>query len=77
MNKIIKFATKYWTILSICATIIGSLVTWSTHLKNRIDKDEDTLAATNKWVSDHDDAIQSLHDEVIRLKALEEARDRI
>lgn len=77
MNKLLKWATKYWLILSVCFTIISSLVTWSMHLKSRIDTDEDILNDTKELVSDHDDNIKTLNDKVIRLEALEEARDRI
>lgn len=76
MNKILRFLTKYWIILSLCATILTSLITWSMHLKTRIDSDEDVLNDTKQWVQDHDDNIKALHDDVIRLKTLEEARER-
>lgn len=77
MKKLIKWITKYWVILSVCATVISSLATWSMHLKNKIDGTIDTVNDTKDWVASHDDAINQLHDDVIRLKALEEARDRI
>lgn len=77
MNKILKFLTKYWVILSVVFTIISSLATWSLHLKSRIDSDEDILNDTKQWVEDHEDNLKILNDKVIRLEALEEARDRV
>lgn len=76
MSNIIKWATKNWTIISIVFTIISSIVTGGWYLKGKIDASADTLNDLKEWVSSHDDDIQALHDKVIRLEALEEARDR-
>jgi hypothetical protein len=77
VNRLLKFLNKYWLILSLCATIVSSLVTWGIHLKGRIDADEDTIKDTTDWVASHEDDIQKLHDKVVRLEALEEARGKI
>jgi hypothetical protein len=76
MSNIIKWISKHWKILSVCATLVSSLATWTMHLKSRIDTVVDTVNDTKDWVASHDDDIQALHDKVIRLEALEEARDR-
>jgi hypothetical protein len=76
MNKIIKWVTKYWAIISVVLTILSSVVTGGWYLKGKIDASADTLNDVKEWVSTHDDDIQALHDKVIRLEALEEARDR-
>jgi len=76
MNKIIKWITKYWAIISVVLTILSSVVTGGWYLKGKIDASADTLNDVKEWVSTHDDDIQALHDKVIRLEALEEARDR-
>jgi hypothetical protein len=76
MNKIIKWVTNYWAIISVVLTILSSIVTGGWYLKGKIDASADTLNDLKEWVSSHDDDIQALHDKVIRLEALEEARDR-
>ena len=76
MNKIIKLVTKYWAVISVVLTILSSIVTGGWYLKGKIDASADTLNDVKEWVSSHDDDIQALHDKVIRLEALEEARDR-
>jgi hypothetical protein len=76
MEKIIKFLGKYWTILSIVFTILSSVVTGGWWLYNRIDKLNDTVNETNQWVQTHDDSINDLHDDVLRLKTLEEAKEK-
>jgi hypothetical protein len=76
MNKLLKWLTKYWILVSISATIITSLTTWSMHLKSRIDADEDILKDTKEWVASHEDDLQQLHDDVLKLKTLEEAREK-
>ena len=75
MNKLLKWMTKYWLIISVCVTIISSLATWSLHLKSRIDKDEDILNDTKQWVSDHDDDLKALHDDVLKLKEDQRLRE--
>ena len=75
MNKLIKWFTKYWLILSVCFTIISSLVTWSMHLKSRIDMDEDILKDTKEWVADHEDDLQQLHDDILKLKEDQRLRE--
>jgi len=77
MNKIIKWITKYWATISVVLTILSSVVTGGWYLKGKIDASADTLNDVKEWVSTHDDDIQALHDKVIRLEALEEARDRV
>jgi hypothetical protein len=76
MNKIIKWVTNYWAIISVVLTILSSIVTGGWYLKGKIDASADTLNDLKEWVSSHDDDIKALHDKVIRLEALEEARDR-
>jgi archaellum component FlaC len=76
MDKILKFLTKHWAVISVAATIVGSIVTGGLHLKGQIDGLIDTVNDTKSWVSSHDDDIQDLHDKVIRLEALEEAREK-
>ena len=76
MNKIIKWVTNYWAIISVVLTILSSIVTGGWYLKGKIDASADTLNDVKEWVSSHDDDIQALHDKVLRLEALEEARDR-
>jgi hypothetical protein len=76
MNKIIKLITKYWAIISVVLTILSSIVTGGWYLKGKIDASADTLNDLKEWVATHDDDIQALHDKVIRLEALEEAREK-
>jgi len=76
MNKIIKLITKYWAIISVVLTILSSIVTGGWYLKGKIDASADTLNDLKEWVASHDDDIQALHDKVIRLEALEEAREK-
>jgi hypothetical protein len=75
VNKLLKFLNKYWIILSICATIITSLLTWGWHLKGRIDADEDKINDMSAWVSAHDDDIQTIHDDLNKLKEDERLRE--
>jgi hypothetical protein len=76
MNKLLKFLNKYWIILSICATVVSSLVTWGFHLKGRIDKDEDTLGDTSEWAANHEDSIQQLHDDMLKLQEDQRLREK-
>ena len=75
MNKLLKFLSKYWLIISVCITIISSLATWSMHLKSRIDADEDILKDTKEWVASHEDDLQQLHDDVLKLKEDQRLRE--
>ena len=76
METIIQFFKKYWTIISIIFTIISSFVTAIWWVYNKADKINDTVTETQQWVSDHDDDIKALHDDVIRLKEDERLREQ-
>lgn len=72
----LEFLNKYWVIISIIGTILSTVLTGGWYLKGRIDSITDTVANTNSWVQDHDDSIQQIHDDVLKLKTLEEAREK-
>jgi hypothetical protein len=75
MSNIIKWATKNWTIISIVFTIVSSIVTGGWYLKGKIDASADTLNDVKEWVSSHDDDIQALHDDVLKLKEDQRLRE--
>lgn len=76
MEKTLKYLNKYWVVIVACATIISTSMGMLFHLKGLIDKNVATINQLNTWVAGHDDDISDLHDKVVRLEALEEARDR-
>jgi hypothetical protein len=76
MNKIIKWISKHWKILSVCATLVSSLATWTMHLKSRIDTVVDTVNDTKDWVAAHDEDLQQLHEDVLRLKEDQRLREK-
>ena len=76
METIIKFAKKNWGVISIVGTILSSLATGAWYVVERIAKAEATVSTLSDWVSDHDDAIQAQHDDILKLKTLEEAREK-
>jgi len=71
----LKLIQKYWFQISLAFTIISSLATGGWYLKGKIDALTDTVADTNKWVQDHDDDIQTLHDDTLKLKEDERLRE--
>ena len=71
----LKLIQKYWFHISLAFTIISSLATGGWYLKGKIDQLTDTVADTNKWVQDHDDDIQALHDDTLKLKEDERLRE--
>ena len=73
--SIIKLIQKYWVYISVSFTIISSLGTGAWYIKGKIDTLTSTVAATNDWVSDHDDDIQALHDDTLKLKEDERLRE--
>lgn len=75
MDKIVKWLTKYWAIISIVLTIISSVITGGWYLYGKIDKLNDTVNATNQWVSDHDDDLKVQHDDLLKLKEDERLRE--
>lgn len=76
MNRLLKFLTKYWIILSVASTIIGSLLTGGLHLKSRIDDNLDTIKDMKVLVNNQVAEIKVLHDKVLRLETFEEAREK-
>jgi hypothetical protein len=61
MNKLVKFLTKYWIVLSVTATILTSLITGIIHLKGRIDNLINRIDALEKFVKEDDDLLND-HD---------------
>ncbi len=75
METIIKFVKKNTFVLSIIGTILSSLATGAWYVVERIAKTEATIVTLNDWVSDHDDAIQAEHDDILKLKEDERLRE--
>jgi hypothetical protein len=75
MEKIIDLLNRYWVVVSIVSTILSGIATGGWYLKNRIEKAEATLTSTNEWVQTHDDSINQLHDDVLKLKEDERLRE--
>lgn len=61
MNKLLKFLTKYWIVLSVAFTILTSLVTAGWHLKGKIDQVISDLSSLKQIVHE-DDTILEEHD---------------
>lgn len=75
LNKIMKDIQKYWLLISIGFTILSTIGTIAWNMYGKFDKLNDTVNATNQWVSDHDDDIQQLKADNIRLKEDERLRE--
>jgi len=75
MNKLIKKIQEYWIVISIGFTILSTIATIGWGLYGKFDKLNDTVNATNQWVSDHDYDIQQLKADNIRLKEDERLRE--
>jgi hypothetical protein len=69
MQALFDLIGKYWKVLSLCFTLLSSLVTGAYYFVERIKKAEATVASLNAWVSDHDDTLTD-HDK--RISKLEE-----
>lgn len=71
----LKLIQKYWFYISLIFTLLSSLATGGWYLKGKIDAQADTITDLNKWIQDHDDAIQTLHDDTLKLKEDERLRE--
>ena len=75
MEKIIKYLKKNWGVISIVGTLLSSFCTGAWYVVERIAKAENTITNLSTWVSGHDDDIQNLHDDVLKLKEDERIRE--
>lgn len=75
MKKLLNFLNKYWLVLTACGTILSSGVVEGLKLAGRIDKDVDTITQLTQLVQEHDDDIQTLKDEVAKLKEDERLKE--
>lgn len=75
IKKILNFLNKYWVVLAACGTILSTGTVAILKLADKIDKDIATITSLNQWVSDHDDDIQVLKDDVNKLKEDQRLRE--
>ncbi len=75
MEKILKLLSKYWFIISLCGTLASTAITEAWYFVDRMEKSEAAMTDLQSWVSDHDDAIQVQHDDLLKLKEDERLRE--
>ncbi len=71
----LKWIQKNWFYISLAFTLISSLVTGIWMIDQKIDGLVTKVNETNSWVEGHDDDIQNLHDDVLKLKEDERLRE--
>ena len=83
LNKLLKFATKYWLVLSAIITLLISMITGGLKLKGMIDQNNATILDLQQQVKDlyvitdqQDKELDDLDHRVIPLEVKDDLREK-
>ena len=83
LNKLLKFATKYWLVLSAIITLLASMITGGLKLKGKIDQTNATILDLQQQVKDlydltdqQDKELDDLDHRIIPLEVKEDLREK-